>query len=203
MHGLYCAGVETQCLYALEICNFGGDNEIWREANSLGERWFWDKRGLKLRVPGQFKKMKRKTKPPVCCFFFKAGVKNRDCASHSCQSVLHSRESDFAPEPELSKAGPCTFQALHKGRCTPLRFPLPPSPFQASDISGGVVAAPLSQSQTRCALRSTLELPKALFVSGTKRRFWLGRTRSASGEERRICGASHKTFLQSDSPPVQ
>lgn len=43
------------------------------------------------------------------------------------------------------------------------------APFQASDISGGVVAAPLSQSQTRRALRSTLELPKALFVSGTKR----------------------------------
>lgn len=70
VHGLYCAGVETQCLYAVEICNFGGDNEIWREANSSGERRFWDKRGLKLRVPGQFKTMKRKTKPPVCCFFF-------------------------------------------------------------------------------------------------------------------------------------
>lgn len=83
---------------------------------------FWDKRGLKLGVPGQLKTMKRKTKPPVSCsfgLFYKAGVKTRDCASHSCQSALRSQESDFAPEPELCRAGPCTFQALHKGRSSP------------------------------------------------------------------------------------
>lgn len=67
-----------------------------------------------------------------------------------------------------------------------VKISTPASPFQASDISGGVAAAPLSQSQTRCAPRSTLELPKALFVSGTKRGFWLGSTQRESergGEE--------------------
>lgn len=91
-----------------------------------------------------------------------------------CQSVRNSQESDFAPEPELSKARPCTFHAMHKRPVHSVKIPTPTFPFQASDISGGVAAAPLSQSQTRCAPRSTLELPEALFVSGTKLGFGWG-----------------------------
>lgn len=60
----------------------------------------WDKGwgGLKLRVPSQFKEMKSETKPLACCFsgyFLEAEVKNKDCCSSTCQSVLDSQASDL------------------------------------------------------------------------------------------------------------
>lgn len=152
--------------------------------------------------------MKRKTKTPSCCFglffcFLRQGLKT-GIALPTPASLSSTPKNRILP-PSLNSPKPGRARSRHRTKAGAHRQDfhsrLPLSSRRHQWRCSCCTSEP--KPGTLCAPRSTLELPKALFVSGTKRGLWLGSTRSASGEERRMCGASHKTFLQSDSPPVQ
>lgn len=169
-----------------------------------------DKQGLKLRVPGQFKEMKSETKNPLGLLFFEgifreAEVKNKDCCSSTCQSVLDSQASALPSSLNSvrgSKARTCMYHALHKGATAHHNTTLTAFP-KSLHIRGGIVV-PLSQSQTYAVFHLRNFSKHCLSVAQTG--FGWGahgeRTRGEREVEDIQCKIT-KHFFKASSPPVQ
>lgn len=168
----------------------------------------WDKRGLKLRVPCQFKeKGKGKQNPWLVVFegiFLRQRWRTTSAVpphANLSSAVKHLICPRAWTQPG-SKAGPRMIQACTKGHCTsyftyPATHPI--SSLSLSPQTSDEVLLYL-WAKARHMPVFHLRTSQRTVVSGTNR-FWLGSTQRVNrgGDIQR----NHKTFLQSSSPPVQ